>query len=186
MANPEHVAFVKHGTESLNQWRIKNPNVKLDLSGADLSDVDLSFADLNFADLRHVDFSASILRDVTFIGADLRFTYLGTADLHAADLHAADVSFADFRYVNLKDADMRRSVLLAVSLANSENLTMEQLSGDHQPYLCNVILPSNISTIDPNRDCDRLPQLLSDRYGYALEDAQRIVEDAKSKTLDSI
>ncbi|WP_285530498.1 pentapeptide repeat-containing protein [Streptomyces lavendulae] len=44
-----------------NSWRIENPSVLPDLSGADLSGVDLSGADLSGADLSGADLSGANL-----------------------------------------------------------------------------------------------------------------------------
>ena len=41
MANPEHVAKLKEGIESWNEWREKNPDRQLDLSEVDLRRVNL-------------------------------------------------------------------------------------------------------------------------------------------------
>ena len=49
------------------------------------------------------------------------------------------------------------------------------------PFLCNVALPaySRQPAVNPNRDCDRIPQLLSTRYSIPLEEAQEIVNEAR-------
>lgn len=36
MANPEHLAILKQGVEIWNKWRIKNKDIKIDLSSQDL------------------------------------------------------------------------------------------------------------------------------------------------------
>ena len=159
------------------------------LSSANLSSAFLSKADLSKALLGYADLSYAFLSDADLSKADLDSAFLNSAflsgaDLSGANLNRADLSYADFHDADLHDADLSKAIILAAELSNSKNLTEEQLSEENHPYLCNVNLPRNITGINPDRDCDDIPQLLSDRYGYSLEDAQQIVDHAKPKTWD--
>ena len=51
MANQEHLAILKQGVETWNQWREEHPDVILDLSDADLSEANLNGANLIEANL---------------------------------------------------------------------------------------------------------------------------------------
>ncbi|NET51528.1 MAG: pentapeptide repeat-containing protein, partial [Merismopedia sp. SIO2A8] len=156
------------------------------LTFADLRDADLRNADLSDADLFNAYLSSAVLTFADLRDADLRDTDLRDADLRDTDLRDADLRDADLRYANLSSAnlssaDLSSAILLKTDFRESRNLTMDQLSGENQPYLCNVALPSTITNIDPNRDCDKISQLLSDRYLIPIERAQQIVEEAKQK-----
>jgi uncharacterized protein YjbI with pentapeptide repeats len=79
MANSEHLTILKHGVKKWNRWRVTNPQIKRDLSGAYLSESSLEWA-IKFpgeplfenADLRGVDFSRADLNHVVLKGADLK------------------------------------------------------------------------------------------------------------------
>jgi len=61
MANPEHVKVVRDGAKAIDQWRKRNPGVRLDLVEADLRNTDLSEADLGDADLTSADLTGAFL-----------------------------------------------------------------------------------------------------------------------------
>jgi hypothetical protein len=66
MANDEHVALLKQGVDAWNKWRDENPQVHVDLSGADLREADLRGADLSGANLQ-----GAVLVNNDLTGADL-------------------------------------------------------------------------------------------------------------------
>jgi uncharacterized protein YjbI with pentapeptide repeats len=146
-------------------------------TGANLSKSNLTYADLTGADLTGANLSGANLSGAILIGdAQLFGAWLIEADLTDAQLSGADLSVAN----------LNGCILMAVDLRNIKGLTLKQLTTEKPPLLCNVALPQHITDadIDPNRDCDRLPQILSDRYNIPLEDAQRQVEAAKRKQWD--
>ncbi len=57
MADPEHLAKLKEGVETWNQWRKENPDAHIDLRSAALKGADLSGAELslgtNLSDEQH-------------------------------------------------------------------------------------------------------------------------------------
>ncbi|MFK0202446.1 lipoxygenase family protein [Streptomyces lavendulae] len=89
MAELEQLDLLMRGVTEWNSWRIDNPSVIVDLSGADLSGVDLSRADLSDADLS---------------GADLSGADLSGADLSGANLIQAKTGLADFTRVTVTHA----------------------------------------------------------------------------------
>jgi len=93
MANPEHLAKLKEGAESWNQWRKENPELRPDLREADLDGADLEGAKL--------------------MGADLTGAHLSNAKLMGADLNEADLFMADLSYADLRDANLVRIVSFA-------------------------------------------------------------------------
>ncbi len=162
-----------------------------DLSGADLSGANLSGADLNGADLRCANLNGASLS-----GARLRY-----ANLSGVDLRCANLSGADLRYPNLSDADLNCTLLSDANLSDANlsgallffinsrevlNLEPLQLKAKPSPFLCNVALPaySQQPAVNPNRDCDRIPQLLSARYDISLEEAQKVVDEARQHQWD--
>ena len=134
MANLEHVEVVKRGAAAIWEWRERNPDVVLDLRGANLTGVDLSMADLSMADLSGADLSAAevsgadlIEADLSeadlsladFVGADLTGADLSLTDLTGADFTGADLSMADLRGVGLIGASFRRSDLRSANLGDA-------------------------------------------------------------------
>jgi hypothetical protein len=92
------------------------------------------------------------------------------------NLSHTNLTQADLIYVNLSKA-----ILLHIDLRNTKGLTQEQLEGTYPPLLCNVALPKGITGIDPDRDCDKLPQVLLERYPRqfrTLEEAKAFVENS--------
>jgi uncharacterized protein YjbI with pentapeptide repeats len=51
MANPEQLVILRQGVNAWNQWRRDNPDVAIDLSGANLSHANLCGSNLSFTDL---------------------------------------------------------------------------------------------------------------------------------------
>ncbi len=81
MANKDHLAILKKDVDVWNEWRIKNPYIKPDLSG-----VDLTRAKLRGADLRGAIFIRADLKGAIFSRADLTGAILSVADLSGANL----------------------------------------------------------------------------------------------------
>lgn len=123
-------------------------------------------------DLRRADLRRTNLRNAELEQADLRNANLHSADLEGANLEGANLSSANLFYTNLEKAnvegvDLRRALLGATDFRDAATLTQEQLTGTNQPYLCKVALPSHLIEVDPNRDCDQLPKVLMERYGWS-------------------
>ncbi len=157
MANPEHLAKLAEGIEAWNTWRQENPNVALDLTGANLTeahlvrvdfhDADLSGAKLFCADLRDADLNgaklfradlrealfarahlaAAELREVNFSGAQFSEADLRGANLSGLDLHEGDLVRAYLFAANLSGADLRRAQLIGAELRGA-NLFEANLS----------------------------------------------------------
>jgi hypothetical protein len=147
------------------------------LSDANLSNANLSFTNLSFTDLSNADLSNADLSDI-----NLRYSDLSNADLSNADLSNADLSNADLSNADLSNADLSNTILLAIDLRSTFNLNSQHLIGENKPWLCNVALPDTMKTIDPNRDCETLPELLVERHPWmTLEEAQQQVQVATQK-----
>ena len=157
-----------------------------DLSGANLSGANLSGADLIRADLSGADLSGANLRYANLSGANLRYTNFSRANLSHANLSGADLNCALLTDANLSDANLSGALLFFINSREVQNLEPLQLKAKPSPFLCNVALPaySQQPEVNPNRDCDRIPQLLSDRYDISLEEAQGIVDEARQHRWD--
>lgn len=151
------------------------------LSGANLSGVDFSGADLISTNLSGADLSGAKLRYANLSGAELRYANLSGAELKYTNLSDADLNGTLLRYANLSDANLSGALLFFVNLRGVLNLEPFQIEAEPSPFLCNVALPAYAKQpdINPNRACDLVPQLLSDRYDIPLEEAQEIVDEAR-------
>ncbi len=121
MANPEHLAKLKEGVESWNQWRDQNPEVEPDLQGADLNGAVLRRADLREANLRWAHLYRAYFDEGYLSGADLSKAYLTWAGLSGADLtcaylHGANLSDANLSRANLYGANLSQATLVDTSL----------------------------------------------------------------------
>ena len=105
--NPEHLKIFNLGIKEFNTWRLRNPNITMDLSG-------MNFAEMN---LDEINFSGVLLHDSTFsgaslIGADFSQSNISNcifnnADARLAKFDGAVASKARFINTNLSKAYMR-------------------------------------------------------------------------------
>ncbi|MBE9166088.1 pentapeptide repeat-containing protein [Pleurocapsales cyanobacterium LEGE 06147] len=104
MANEEHIALLKQGAASWNQWRKNNPAIIPDLSRANLHNTDLSFFDLHL---------------VNFSQANLSNTYLNQANLSKANLQGTNLLGANLRGANLQNANLNYAILRQTQIDSS-------------------------------------------------------------------
>lgn len=119
MANPEHVALVRKGTEAIAEWRRAHPEDRLDLTGANLSGANLRWAALARANLTDANLAQANLST-----ADLRVANLVNADLREADLTWANLTWADLTNANLVGATFRLPLLNNVDLSKAIGLRL--------------------------------------------------------------
>jgi hypothetical protein len=122
MANKEHVALLEQGAEIWNDWRVENPEIKPELSGASLNvgtllGVNLAEADLTGAHLTPSKFGAADLREADLSGADLRGAHLEEANLASADLSRVDLSNVELSIANLPHATLNNANLSGADLS---------------------------------------------------------------------
>ena len=148
--------------------------INSDLSGAVLLGANLDRANLGCHPLESQDpgqcsdLSLADLRRAKLNGANLSHADLSEADLSGANLYGANLRSADLTFVrlssaNLSNANLSGAVLLSTDLRQAKGLTTQQLEGGDLSYLCGVALPQGL-TVNPNRDCDRLPPFLLRLY----------------------
>ena len=156
------------------------------LGGANLVRANLSGSNLIRANLNGVDLSGADLRYADLSGADLRYANLSGADLRYANLSSAHLNCALLSDANLSDANLSGALLFFINSREVLNLEPLQLEAKPSPFLCNVALPaySHQPAVNPNRDCDRIPQLLSARYDISIEEARGIVDEARQHQWD--
>ncbi|AFZ21509.1 pentapeptide repeat-containing protein [Allocoleopsis franciscana] len=160
--------------------------INANLSGADLINANLSGTDLINANLSGANLSGANLRYANLSGANLSSANLSGANLKYANLSGADLNCTLLSDANLSNANLSGALLFFVNSREVRNLEPLQLQAQRSPFLCNVALPSysHQRKVNPNRDCDRIPQLLSDRYNISLEEAQGIVNEARQHRWD--
>jgi hypothetical protein len=129
------------------------------LQGANISRANLQRAVLRGANLQGAVLDRANLQGAVLDGANLQEVYLPGANLQGAIISRANLQGAR----RLDSANLQGAILIATDLRNAEKLTQPQLAGVDPPLLCNVALPKEIK-VNPNRDCDRLPQELVKRY----------------------
>ncbi|MEM9264701.1 MAG: pentapeptide repeat-containing protein [Cyanobacteria bacterium P01_F01_bin.13] len=153
---------------------------------ANLSDINLHFTDLRSANLRSANLRSALLRY-----ADLSKAFLSYADFRSADLSYSDISEAFLGSADLSEADLREAnlsgtILLATNLYDTKELTQKQLEGENSPYICNSLLPEEIEIKGgKDRDCDKLADILHQRYPGWLENfeaAAALVKAQQAKT----
>lgn len=145
MANPEHVEIVKQGADAIKAWRTMNPEIRLDLIGADLKGehlvrANLSRADLSDANLGHsylvsVNLRGAKLRDANLFGAKMSNADLSGADLSGADLSCANLMAADISDANLSNSDMTLAILSDATL-NGASLSEANLDRAEIDFTC--------------------------------------------------
>ena len=133
MADKEHVALLKQGVNSWNEWRENNPEIKPDLSNSNLSRASLSNADLSDANLTDAYLGDARLQlanlaRASLSGANLSEAYLMFANLSNANLSNADLTDAYLTDANLTKANFADAYLTGAELDGAD-LTDAQLNG---------------------------------------------------------
>ena len=115
VANDEHLAILRRGSATWNEWRDRNGIEDPDLSQAKLREADLRGADLSGADLGE----ANLFRVEVHV-ANLRGADLSEAKLNRANLGGADLSGADLRGAALNGANLFRANLFATNFSEAD------------------------------------------------------------------
>jgi uncharacterized protein YjbI with pentapeptide repeats len=132
VANPDHLALISSGVGPWNAWRVSNPGVLVDLSGAvlhetrtpwshkELTAIGLEGVDLRGANLERVVLKGANLRGANFSSAALRYANLRRADLAGADLRGAKLNAVNFTLATLKGADLTDALFWETVLARTD------------------------------------------------------------------
>lgn len=121
MANEEQLAILRQGVGEWNEWRKKNPDVNVDLTGANFDEAEMSGADLRDANMSEAYLHGAILIEAdlfraNLFKAELSMASLGMANLTNADLHAADLSDVDLVGANMSGAKLTEANLYEANL----------------------------------------------------------------------
>jgi hypothetical protein len=114
-SNQAHIELVRAGSIVLNEWRLENPTVPLQVSGAQFVNVDLAGFKIAPVTAIGAQFSHSILRSVDLSGADLRGCNFTDTNLTAANLSRARLHRVNFDGAVLDDAALGDCTGLAFS-----------------------------------------------------------------------
>jgi hypothetical protein len=115
MANEEQVQRLKRSVDEWNQWRLKYPDEKVDLSHAHFRDANLNNANFNNADLSRADLRSVDLMYANLSGANLRGARIWDAADTPANLH-----FADFSNATLNGANLNGSRCINANFSNAD------------------------------------------------------------------
>lgn len=178
MANREHVAILRDGTDSWNEWRIGNPAESPDLSHEDLSGLDLPGINLAGVNLEGADLSDSSLRGSTFSGSLMRNISFDHSDLSQVDFSSAKLQSANIRGAcvvngNFSDAQLENARFYGT---DAKGANFERAQGFHAEFT--AFLP----------DYGRTPDLTGARFSYSWFPAGRfsgaILDDVEARRSD--
>jgi uncharacterized protein YjbI with pentapeptide repeats len=137
LANPEHLAKLKGGTEAWNSWRKEHLDIEPDLMDADLHAIDLggalsriSLAQENLTKAIEAHSFGTKLTAVELGGADLRRCSLHRSNLSKANLNAADLRNAKLDSANLTAVTLREASLNDASLRNADLISADLSEAD--------------------------------------------------------
>ena len=124
MANEEHVAILAQGETAWNKWHRENPDVLVDLKGANLrhknlnkfnlAQAELESANLSFAKLNNANLAFSNLKN-----AILSFANLDGANLSAANLEETYVEDASLNNTTMTGANFKKAIMTNSNLKNA-------------------------------------------------------------------
>ncbi|NEQ49185.1 MAG: TIR domain-containing protein [Leptolyngbya sp. SIO3F4] len=167
-------------------------NANRSLARINLIFADLRYANLRSANLRYANLSDAYFSDAYLISANLSYANLSYANLSYANLSDANLSdanlsdanliSANLSSANLSDAYLRDTIFLATDLRTTKELTHQQLESETPPYICNSPLPKRIEIEGgKDRDCDKLADILYERYPSWFESPEAAAEFVKEK-----
>jgi uncharacterized protein YjbI with pentapeptide repeats len=118
MANPEHLEWLREGTEAWRQrWlKLHSTGAVADLSEADLSGTDLSGTFLSQTNLHEANLSWSNLCETNLRWSNLHKSDLSFAALARATLREADLNAANLSHVNAMEANFQLATLCEANL----------------------------------------------------------------------
>ena len=173
-ADPAHVAEFEKGPVSFNAWRSANPEVKVDLSGADFGGqtnlfylANLKGANLNGADVSGVELRKTRLRDATLIGANLNGSTFREASLTNADLTGANLAGAAMRTnTNMTGVTLNRADLSGATVLGSPVLTGATVDAD--TVLPTGFVPADRGVVVQQGSCMMAGQITK-TYEFAID-----------------
>jgi uncharacterized protein YjbI with pentapeptide repeats len=115
MANPEHLEILKQGVKVWNQWRLENPEIRPDISGANLDKLELIRYDFKYVNFRKASFERADLSVSDLTGADLAdanllITNVDYTNFYSATFVRANLKYAKFTSSIFDNADLRNTI----------------------------------------------------------------------------
>ena len=149
MADTNQLKIIERGTEVWNDWRRRNKDKSIDLSGSDLrsikgdgiclSGAHLEHTNLNGVNLFRADLSNAKLSNASLTGTNLREAVLTQIDLYNSNLREAKLDSTDLRGAHLRKTDFGSANLSSANLSPTKddvvvdltfaNLTAANLKG---------------------------------------------------------
>ncbi|MDJ0707444.1 MAG: pentapeptide repeat-containing protein [Leptolyngbyaceae cyanobacterium MO_188.B28] len=141
--------------------------------GPHLYNANLYSATLDRTNLYNANLYSANLYSANFYSTNLHKANLTSANLYKAtfystNLHKANLTSANLTNANLYKANFSGAILLDTDFCGANHLNNQQLEGDTPPLICNAALPPDLESYQ-NRDCDRLPAVLRERYPETFE-----------------
>jgi len=123
MADEKHLTILSKGVAVWNRWREENPDVLIDLKGANLTHENLENVNLANADMKNANLSFAHLKNANLglaclENAILSFSNFDGANLSAAHLENACIEDADLKNAKLTGANLKNAILTNSSLKN--------------------------------------------------------------------
>jgi len=106
MANSRLFTLLGKGREVWNAWRLKNPDIDIDLSNADLEGADLAAFNLSGTILTSTNFRGANLEKANLENAMLWYANFENANLESANFRGASCLYSNFLGANLKKANL--------------------------------------------------------------------------------
>jgi len=121
VAIQKHLKILNQGVMAWNRWRLNNPSIRPDLSGAKLRMINLSGATSLVKSLRakNRNFSGNLFLEQA-LSASVEFENFGGLNLFWANLSGADLSEAHLSGANFRNADLRRTKLYGADLSKTD------------------------------------------------------------------
>ena len=158
------------------------------------------YVDLNNANLRTVDLSKSKLQGVNLSEANLQDADLSIAELQGASFANANLQRAKFVQAKLQGAwfedkpnlqgadfykaELHNTIFLNTDLRNTKRLVQGQLVGNKRPFLCNSPVPENFASINRDRDCKELPQVLMKKWPKQFPNLKKAQDHVRLQKLE--
>jgi|CXWL01.1.fsa_nt_gi uncharacterized protein YjbI with pentapeptide repeats len=132
MANTKQHELLNAGVESWNKWREKEPELEVDLRGANLRKANLRDANLRKANLVKAILDGADLTGANLTEADLREASIQKGHFRGTELQEAYIQRGDFRGANLSSYDFGTSYSLGANLrgANLSKAKLEKVNLD--------------------------------------------------------
>lgn len=120
MAIDQQLEIIKSGVEIWNLWKLNNPKVRVDLTGADLNGAELPGAYLGDAWLTGVDLQGANLSGAFLRDSDLSLANFSGANCREAKFSGSTFMTTVFESASLQGADFSRTTLFHTDFTSAD------------------------------------------------------------------